>query len=106
MSLVLIAACASRTKGRAFGTPRIASASERPLIAHACAARHGHQTHLASRQHEHGRTEKRFIRYGSEIGKDLFHLLEEHRTDVEAAIRSVPGLVSYSLVSPPKVVWR
>lgn len=25
--------------------------------------------------------------------KNLFHLLEEHRTEVESAIRSVPGLV-------------
>jgi hypothetical protein len=36
--------------------------------------------------------------YSGPGAKDLFHLLEEHRTEVEAAIRSVPGLVSYTLV--------
>ena len=30
--------------------------------------------------------------------KDLFELLEKRKTDVEAAIRSVPGLVSYTLL--------
>ena len=36
--------------------------------------------------------------YSGPEAKDLFHLLEEHRTEIDAAIRSVPGLVSYSLV--------
>ena len=30
--------------------------------------------------------------------KDLFELLEARKTEVEAAIRSVPGLVSYTLL--------
>ena len=30
--------------------------------------------------------------------KDLFDLLENRKAEVEAAIRSVPGLVSYTLV--------
>jgi len=36
--------------------------------------------------------------YSGPGAKDLFDLLENRRTEVEAAIRSVPGLVSYTLV--------
>jgi len=36
--------------------------------------------------------------YSGPGAKDLFDLLENRRTEVEAAIRSVPGLVSYPLV--------
>ncbi|MCY1399556.1 hypothetical protein D9M71_146140 [compost metagenome] len=31
--------------------------------------------------------------------KQLFDVLEAHKTDVEAALRKVPGLVSYTLVA-------
>ena len=37
--------------------------------------------------------------YSGPGAKALFHLLEEHRTEVEAAIRSVPGLVSSDLLT-------
>ena len=36
--------------------------------------------------------------YTGPEAKELFHLLEERRAEVEAAIRSVPGLISYTLV--------
>jgi hypothetical protein len=36
--------------------------------------------------------------YSGPGAKELFHLLEERKAEVEAAIRSVRGLVSYTLV--------
>ena len=36
--------------------------------------------------------------YANLRSKQLFDLLEEHKADVEAAIRKVPGLVSYTLL--------
>ena len=36
--------------------------------------------------------------YSGPGAKDLFNLLERRETEVEAVIRSVPGLVSYTLV--------
>ncbi len=36
--------------------------------------------------------------YSGPGAKELFHLLEERKAEVEAAIRSVSGLVSYTLV--------
>ena len=36
--------------------------------------------------------------YSGAGAKDLFNLLEQRKAEVEAVIRSVPGLVSYSLV--------
>ena len=36
--------------------------------------------------------------YSGAGAKDLFNLLEQRKAEVEAVIRSVPGLVSYTLV--------
>ena len=36
--------------------------------------------------------------YSGPGAKELFDLLERRKTEVEAVIRSVPGLVSYTLV--------
>ena len=36
--------------------------------------------------------------YSGAGAKDLFDLLEKRKSEVEAVIRSVPGLVSYTLV--------
>jgi hypothetical protein len=36
--------------------------------------------------------------YSGPGAKQLFELLEERKTDVEATLRTVPGLVSYSLL--------
>jgi hypothetical protein len=36
--------------------------------------------------------------YSGTGAKELFNLLEQRKTEVEAVIRTVPGLVSYTLV--------